>query len=330
LLDETFPAWGDSRYVDLRLTGELRLADALNHLYVLLPVLDDGKHYWVSPDEVDKLIRAGGGWLAGHPCKTLITRRYLAHRSGLYRTALARLAEIDDTEPESFDNAIAVEQPEAEPEPEGAPAPEEPLVSLAEQRRAAVLTVLREAGAVRVADLGCGEGALTAALLADQSFTEVIAADVSSRALEVAERRLRLDRMPERQRNKLRLIQSALTYRDRRLAGLDALVLVEVIEHIDLPRLPAVERAVFTYAAARLVIVTTPNAEHNIRYEFLADGQMRHRDHRFEWTRDEFAQWARRVAAERGYEVRFAPVGPVDPEVGAPTQMAVFTGAVRT
>jgi len=329
-LDETFPAWGDSRYVDLRLCGELRLAEALNHLYVLLPVLDDGKHYWVNPDEVDKLIRAGGGWLAGHPDKTLITRRYLAHRSGLYRSALARLAEVDDTEPESFDNAIPAEQPEADPELQQAPAPEEPPVSLAEQRRTAVLTVLREAGARRVADLGCGEGALTRALLADQSFTEVIAADVSSRALEVAERRLRLDRMPERQRGRIRLIQSALTYRDERLAGLDALVLVEVIEHIDLPRLPAVERTVFTDAAPGLVIVTTPNAEHNIRYEFLTGGQMRHRDHRFEWTRDEFASWAGRVAAERGYEVRLAPVGPVDPEVGAPTQMAVFTHAEFT
>jgi len=192
--------------------------------------------------------------------------------------------------------------------------------------------VLGAAGARRVADVGCGEGALTGALLADQSLTEVIAADVSARALEVAERRLRLDRMPERQRNRLKLIQSALTYRDERLAGLDALVLVEVIEHIDLPRLPAVERTVFADAAPGLVILTTPNAEHNIRYEFLADGQMRHRDHRFEWTRDEFATWAGRVAAERGYDVRFEPVGPVDPEVGAPTQMAVFTrsGTVTT
>ena len=104
-LDEAFPDWGDSRYLDLRLSGRLRLADALNHLYVLLPVLDDSKHYWVSTDEVDKLVRAGAGWLAGHPEKALITRRYLAHRSGLYRSALARLAEVDDAEPEAFDNA---------------------------------------------------------------------------------------------------------------------------------------------------------------------------------------------------------------------------------
>ncbi len=321
-LDETVPAWGNSRYVDLTMSGEVRLADALNHLYVLLPVLDDAKHYWVSPDEVDKLIRAGGGWLAAHPARTLITRRYLAHRSGLFRSAIARLAEVDDALPDSFDNAIPV--PDADPEPE--PGPPVPLARL---RREAVLGELRAAGAKRVADLGCGEGALTAELLADPAFTEVIAADVSSRALEVAERRLRLDRMPERQKARLRLIQSSLTYRDRRLDGLDALVLVEVIEHLDPPRLAALERSVFG-AAAGLVLVTTPNAEYNVRYEFLSDGAMRHRDHRFEWTRSEFAGWAGRVAAEHGYDVRFAPVGAEDAELGPPTQLAVFTACERT
>ena len=343
-LDEAFPAWGDSRYVDLRLAGRIRLADALNHLYVLLPVLDDAKHYWVSTDEVDKLVRAGGGWLAGHPEKALITRRYLAHRSGLYRSALARLAEVDDAEPESFDNAVPV--PDADAAESGlipargtAAGPlvdsgssaadlaedADPPVPLAEQRRGAVLAVLRAAGARRVADLGCGEGALTAALLADQAFTEIVAADVSSRALEIAERRLHLDRMPPRQRDRVRLIQSALTYRDQRLAGFDALVLMEVIEHVDLRRLPALERTVFTDAAPAHVVVTTPNAEFNVRFEFLAPGAMRHRDHRFEWTRAEFAAWAERVAAERGYDVRFLPVGRDDPEVGPPTQLAVFT-----
>ena len=342
-LDEAFGAWGDSRYVDLRLSGRIRLADALNHLYVLLPVLDDAKHYWVSTDEVDKLVRAGGGWLASHPEKALITRRYLAHRSGLYMSALARLAEVDDAEPESFDNAVPVPYGDAaEPGPDpaqdvaarpadsGPVAPDpadagDPLVPLAEQRRGAVLAVLRAAGARRVADLGCGEGALTAALLADQAFTEIVAADVSSRALEIAERRLRLDRMPQRQRDRVRLIQSALTYRDQRLAGFDSLVLMEVIEHVDLERLPALERTVFTDAAPAQVVVTTPNAEFNVRFESMAAGTMRHRDHRFEWTRAEFAAWAERVAAERGYDVRFLPVGREDPEVGPPTQLAVFT-----
>lgn len=327
-LDEAFPAWGDSRYVDLRLDGHLRLADALNHLYVLLPVLDDGKHYWVSTDEVDKLVKAGEGWLAGHPEKAVITRRYLGHRSGLYQSALARLAEADDTDPGEFDNAVPA--PDADEDSvllsagAATAAEADPPVPLAELRRGAVLAILRASGAKTVADVGCGEGALTAALLRDQALTRVVAADVSSRALEVAERRLRLDQMPERQRDRLTLIQTSLTYRDQRLAGLDAIVLMEVIEHVDLPRLAALERTVFTDAAPALVVVTTPNCEHNVRYEFLAPGAMRHRDHRFEWTRAEFTTWADRVAAERSYTVRFLPVGPEDPEVGPPTQMAVF------
>src|SRR5262249_13375993 len=156
--------------------GVVRLADALNHLYVLLPVLDDAKHYWVSPDEVDKLVRAGSGWLAGHPEKALITRRYLAHRAGLFRSALARLARVDDTEPEDLDNAVAVPGTDLAGESAAGSASEpDRLVPLAEQRRAAVLGVLREAGARRVADLGCGEGAFAAALLADPSFTQIVA-----------------------------------------------------------------------------------------------------------------------------------------------------------
>jgi 3' terminal RNA ribose 2'-O-methyltransferase Hen1 len=318
-LDPAFPDWGDSRYVDLRLSGTARLADALNHLYVLLPVLDDAKHYWVSTDEVEKLIRAGTGWLAAHPDRDLISRRYLRHRSALYRTAVARLAEVDDTEPEQVDNATDAALVGDEPD---RPVP------LAQQRHGAVLAALRAAGAKRVADLGCGDGALLAPLVADPSFTEVIATDVSVRALEGAARRLRLDRMGERQRARLSLFQSALTYRDERLAGLDAAVLMEVIEHVDPPRLPALARAVFGEAAPATVVVTTPNVEHNVRFEGLAPGALRHRDHRFEWTRAEFRAWAEDVAAAYGYAVRFLPVGTDDPEVGPPTQLAVFTKEV--
>jgi 3' terminal RNA ribose 2'-O-methyltransferase Hen1 len=315
-LDSRFPDWGESRYVDLRLRGTLRLADALNHLYVLLPVLDDAKHYWVSPDEVDKLIRAGAGWLTTHPERELITRRYLSHRSGLVRTAIGRLAEVDDTEAEALDNAV--EAPEIGDEPD-------PPVPLASQRQGAVLAVLRAAGAQRVADLGCGDGALLTQLLADSSLSAILGVDVSARALQFAAKRLRLDRMGERQRARLTLVQSSLTYRDSRLAGLDAAVLMEVIEHVDAPRLPALERTVFGEAKPRTVIVTTPNVEHNIRYETLPFGAFRHRDHRFEWTRQQFHDWADAVAARYGYTVRYLPIGTDDPEVGPPTQMAVFT-----
>ncbi len=312
-LDETIPAWGESRYVDVRLSGEVVLAQALTHLYVLLPVLDNAKHYWVSTDEVDKLVRAGTGWLAEHPHRELITRRYLAHQRELVASAVSRLAEVDDLPPDALDNAVSDEN--------GA-APEVPLVAL---RRRAVLQALRAENVSRVVDLGCGEGALLRELIQDAGFAEVVGVDVSPRALQLAERRLNLDRMPDSQRARLRLVQSSLTYRDDRLSGYDAIVLMEVIEHLDPERLPALEDTVFGQARPRSVVVTTPNVEHNVRFDRLAAGTMRHPDHRFEWTRGEFAAWADGVCARRGYDVRFAPVGDDDAEVGPPTQMAVFT-----
>jgi 3' terminal RNA ribose 2'-O-methyltransferase Hen1 len=317
-LDPAIPGWGESPYLSVRLTGEVRLADALNHLYVLLPVLDDAKHYWVSDDEVDKLVRAGEGWLAAHPEKALITRRYLSHRRELTASALARLAEADDTDPEQLDNAV---QDAVVAELPGRPVP------LAEQRRAAVIAALRTCGARSVGDLGCGDGVLTRDLLAERGFERIVAADVSARALQIAGRRLHLDTMPPPQRARLQIFQSALTYRDTRLAGLDAAVLMEVIEHVDPERLGALERAVFGYAAPGTVIVTTPNAEYNVRFESLPAGAMRHRDHRFEWTRAQLRSWAERVASGYGYTVRYLPVGDDDPELGPPTQLAVFSAA---
>ena len=324
-------SWGDSAYVDLRLTGTVRLADALNHVYVALPVLDDAKHYWVATDEVDKLVRAGSGWLAGHPEKELITRRYLAHRRALTDAALARLAESDEVDPAELDNAVPERAAEPESEPEAQAGAEPPAetgrpVPLAVLRRQAVLGVLREAGARTVADLGCGEGTLTGDLLNDSGFTQVVAADVSARALAQAARRLRLDRMPDARRERLTMFQTSLTYRDARLAGLDAAVLMEVIEHVEPDRLTAVERAVFGFAAPRTVVVTTPNREYNPEYG-MTGGRLRHRDHRFEWDRAEFTAWASRVGAAYGYGVRFAGAGQESPAAGPPTQLAAFTRA---
>ncbi|MEU5512321.1 3' terminal RNA ribose 2'-O-methyltransferase Hen1 [Streptomyces fungicidicus] len=322
VLDGEFPQWGDSRYVRLVLEAEtLTLAEALRHLYVLLPVLDDAKHYWVASDEVDKLLRAGAGWLPGHPEQRLITSRYLSRRWSLTREAmerleLVRLAEADDSDVEEIDNAVA-----AETEAEEKPTP------LAVQRREAILAALRAAGASRVLDLGCGQGQLVQALLRDPSFTEVVGLDVSVRALTIASRRLKLDRMGERQAARVKLLQGSLAYTDRRLKGYDAAVLSEVIEHLDLPRLPALEYAVFGAARPRTVLVTTPNVEYNVRWESLPAGHVRHGDHRFEWTREEFRAWSRMIAERHGYDVEFAPVGPDDPEVGPPTQMAVFVTA---
>ncbi|WP_119731222.1 3' terminal RNA ribose 2'-O-methyltransferase Hen1 [Thermomonospora amylolytica] len=331
-LDPGFPEWGDSRYVTLTLRGTLRLADALNQIYVLLPVLDHAKHYWMSSEEVDKLIRAGEGWLAGHPARTRIVRRYLANRRGLVRSALGRLAEAEDAPEDALDRDPIDEEPgtgdpldeaagriEGEGEGEQAAAPPVPL---AERRIATVLEVLRQESAASVIDLGCGSGKLLARLLADPFFTRIAGTDVSHRALAMARRTL------ERSRTRATgwaVFQGALTYADERFRGYDAAVLMEVVEHVDPPRLPAVERVVFGDARPRVVVVTTPNVEHNVRYEGLAPGAMRHPDHRFEWTRAEFRAWADRVARTHGYAVRHVPVGDDDPEVGPPTQMGVFT-----
>jgi 3' terminal RNA ribose 2'-O-methyltransferase Hen1 len=312
-LDESFPDWGESRCLDVTLQGELRLCELLAHLYVLVPVLDDEKHYWVGEAEVDKLLRHGESWLSGHPERALIARRYLRYQGRLTRQALAQLVEEDQPDPDAAAEKAAQQEE----------AIERPL-SLNEQRLTAVLETLKQAQARRVVDLGCGEGKLLRALLGERSFEEVAGMDVSVRSLQLARERLRLDTLPERQQARIRLLHGSLTYRDARIAGYDAATLIEVIEHLDPARLAALEAAVFEAARPATLVLTTPNAEYNVKFESLPAGRFRHRDHRFEWTRAELEAWASGVAGRHGYSVRFAPVGPVDPELGAPTQMAVF------
>lgn len=334
-LDTQVPRWGDAPYVDARLSGELTLSAALEHLYVLLPVLDGAKHYWVGPEEVDKLVRTGGAWLAGHPERELIARRYLARRPVYVTDALARLDALDDTPP-----TVATElDPEVDDDvetgdggaaPTGDPTGASPTVTLARLRAAAVVTALHDVGAHRVVDLGCGEGALLRDLLADPTFTQVLGVDVSARALETTERRLGLDRMPDSVRARLRLRQSSATYRDPELEGQDAVVLMEVVEHVDPERLPDLVRSVFAQARPSAVVVTTPNAEHNVLYTQLAAGAMRHRDHRFEWTRAQFRTWATTTADDHAYAVSFRPVGADHKVHGPPTQLALFTRADPT
>lgn len=318
-LDAANPDWGASRYFTVHLTGTVRLSELLTHLYVLVPVLDDEKHYWVGDDEVDKLLRHGEGWLATHPERDLIALRYLKHRRSLVRDAIDRL--------------VTEEEPAEEAAPAVRDAAEQALESpirLNDQRLATVLETLKAAGAKRVLDLGCGEGRLLRLLLDDRQFEVIVGMDVSYRVLERAMERLHFDRMPPKQRERIELLHGSLMYRDKRLEGFDAAAVVEVIEHLDPPRLAAFERTVFEFAKPMTVVITTPNADYNVRWPSLPAGRFRHPDHRFEWTRAEFAGWANGIAERMSYTVTYAPVGPVDPDVGSPTQMAIFTREVAS
>jgi 3' terminal RNA ribose 2'-O-methyltransferase Hen1 len=309
--------------VTLRLKAECRLADLLNHLYVLIPVLDLKKHYFIAEDEIEKLLARGKNWLAAHPDRELIPRRYLRRKRSLAGEAIARLAEADGLEDEEADPSAAADDAAELPKDAAEESLEKPL-RLHEQRLQAVMEILKASGARRVADLGCGSGKLLKRLMAEKQFEEILGVDLGIRSLEIAARRLRLDTLSEKQRSRIKLIQGALTYRDPRIEGFDAAALVEVIEHIDLERLPSAERAIFEFAKPGLVVLTTPNREYNAKFEGMAPGSLRHADHRFEWTRSEFSGWANGVAERFGYAVRFQPVGESDPELGPPSQMAIF------
>ena len=316
-LDEKFPEWGEGPYFAVAINGTRTLKELFTHLYVLIPVLDNNKHYYVGDDEVEKLMKRGEGWLASHPEREAIAHRYLKFQPSLAREALARLAEEDDPDP------AAEEAPDGVREEPAADA------TLNEARLGAVMAVLKGCGAKRVLDLGCGEGKLLAELIRDKHFEEIVGMDVAIRSLEIASARLRLDSLPSWAKNRVRLIHGSLMYRDRRLEGFDAAAVVEVIEHLDPPRLAAFERVLFECAKPGTVIVTTPNREHNAMWNLGAQegttGQkLRHPDHRFEWTRSEFQAWASGMAGRFGYGVTFLPIGQEDAKLGPPTQMAVF------
>jgi 3' terminal RNA ribose 2'-O-methyltransferase Hen1 len=313
-LDEKFEEWGPSPYYSVTLSKTTTLSELLTHLYVLIPVFDNFKHYYVGNEELEKLLKHGEGWLASHPKREAISRRYLKFRSSLAREAIARLAEQDDQPAEGLVEARTESKEESLEKP----------ISLNEQRLDEVVAQLKRSGAKRVLDLGCGEGRLLRELLKDKQFEEIVGMDVAIRSLEIASERLHLDDLPPKQRERIRLLHGSLMYRDKRLAAFDAAAVVEVIEHLDPPRLVSFERVVFEFARPATVVLTTPNREYNALWPNLAAGAFRHEDHRFEWTRAEFQSWAKGVAGRFGYTVEFHRVGQVNGELGPPTQMGVF------
>ncbi|MEI3801083.1 MULTISPECIES: 3' terminal RNA ribose 2'-O-methyltransferase Hen1 [unclassified Chitinophaga] len=304
LLDEQYPAWGQSRYFNVTLRHTLPLKTILKQLYILVPVCDNDKHYFVGGHEIEKLMEKGEGWLDNHPAKELITRRYLRNIAPLAKQALELIMK---------DEVLPAEEK-----------PAKDKVKLHDLRLLTVRDILLELNVSTVADMGCGEGKLLRLLMEKSQFKKILGMDVSYRALEIAQDKVKLDRLPEMQRSRIQLIQGSLTYRDKRLEGFDAGVLVEVIEHLDESRLQALEKVVFEYARPVHVIITTVNAEYNVMYEKLTAGAFRHGDHRFEWTRAQFETWANRVAAQFGYIVSFRPLGEIDETLGGPSQLALF------
>ncbi len=309
ILDSSFQEWGESRYYTVTLERQCLLSEMLRHLYVLIPVLDDEKHYWVAEAEIEKLLRHGEDWLSEHPEQEAIVSRYLKHQRRLTRQALTQLGDVGEDEED-----VGLCETEIEEN-----------IGLNEVRLTKTTEIVKESGAKRVLDLGCGEGKLLRKLMRDKQFEEVVGMDVSHQALKIAQQRLHYDRLSEKEQARLTFIQGSLCYRDSRLSGYDAAAVIEVIEHLDKPRLAAFERVVFEYACPKMVVLTTPNVEYNVKFENLPVGKYRHRDHRFEWTRREFESWTADVAKRFGYSVMYYPIGEEDSVVGAPTQMAVFT-----
>ena len=313
ILDEKFTQWGNSFYIDLTLSGQLKLCDFLNHIYVLIPVFDKQKHYYMSEEEIDKLLNHGEGWLQDHPKKNTIIRRYFDMKRSYANKAIARLLEAE-SETDREDAEGQTEQDEIS----------EKRIPLNTQRLEAVRNAVIQSGASSVLDIGCGECRLTSLLLREAQIRKITAADVSVSVLERAKQKLNYDRMTPYLRDKLTLIQASLLYKDKRFEGFDAACVVEVIEHIDEMRIPLFEKVLFGSAKPKTVIVTTPNKEYNDNYPTLANGDLRHKDHRFEWTRPQFKTWCEHICKDFNYTVTYMDIGEVDEACGTPTQGAIF------
>jgi 3' terminal RNA ribose 2'-O-methyltransferase Hen1 len=303
-LDERFPVWGESKAMNLKIEKTTTLKELLSQLYVFILVLDNERHYWISQNDVEVLVRRGEGWLESHPEKEWITRRFFKNLRSLTSQALLRLAPEEELVKEEY-------KPKA-------------WVSLHEKRLQRAYELLKQSGAQTVLDLGCGEGKLMKKLIKDSQFKRIVGMDVAFRELQKAKENLFLDTASPMMRERIALFQGSVTYKDDRMKGFDAVALVEVIEHLDEERLPAMEKVVFRNAKPGTVVLSTPNAEYNVVYERLDADLFRHEDHRFEWTREEFKAWCNKVSIEYGYVVAIFPVGEEEEGIGAPSQMAVF------
>ena len=251
LLDSKFPEWGNSKYFTLTLKNNLTTKELLSHLYVLIPALDNDKHYFVSENEIEKLLEKGEGWLKEHPERELIIRRYLINISSLSRRAIERISEGEVKENLGDDSS---ENTEIQKRRE----------TLHDKRINLVAQKIIESGAKTILDLGCGEGKLIRKLIKQKQFNKISGMDVSYQELLKAKERLHFEEMSPNLKEKIDLFQGSLTYQDPRLEGFEAAAIVEVIEHLEPNRLNAFERVLFEFAKPEIIFLTTPNKEYNI------------------------------------------------------------------
>lgn len=306
LLDENHPHWGKGNYYNITIKKKTTIKEVLRHIYILVPSLDIDKHYFVSENEIDKLERYGEPWIQSHPFKEEIISRYMIKMKSLYNQAVKRLLEDSDEKEEEKD----IEKLNTK-------------LKLNKLRMNAVVEAILNTNTSKIIDLGCGEGKLIGKIINNNHINKITGVDISYSQLERAKKRLRLDELAPNRRDKVKLIQGSLTYIDERFQGYDLATLIEVIEHIDYDRLWMLEKNIFENARPKFVIVTTPNKEYN-EYYGMKESNLRHPDHRFEWSRNEFESWCLRITKEYRYDVTFKEIGETIDQIGAPTQMGVF------
>lgn len=284
----------------LALSGSQTLQDALRHLFVLIPVIDNYKHYFIDEKEIEKLERYGEGWLEGHPLRDMIYRQALRFKE-IYSL-------VEGSNPDA-----AADQPAKK-------------VRLNDLRYEKIVETAQSLDPKTIVDFGSGEGKLSVRLAFMDGVKEILAVEPSEAENLKAKRRFdKAKEVPGFVEPKT--LWGSLFYYDERLKGKDLIVLCEVIEHIDEQRLPKAMDLILHQYAPKSFIITTPNREYNDVYDM--EDHFRHDDHRFEWTREEFQTWCKERNHQHLYELEFFGIGEEHPSQGFPTQMCVFKRKVN-
>ncbi|MCK1992095.1 3' terminal RNA ribose 2'-O-methyltransferase Hen1 [Peribacillus muralis] len=277
------------------LKGLKTLQEGLRHLFVLIPVIDNYKHYYIDEKEIDKLERYGEGWLDDHPMRDFIYRQSLRFKE-VYSIVENKKPEMKKDDKES-------------------------KVRLNDLRYEKIFDTVSQMHPSSVVDFGSGEGKLSVRLGFIEGVKEILAVEPSQSATLKALGRF--DKVKDKEKFVIpKPLWGSLFYYDEELKNKDVIILCEVIEHIDEHRLPKVMDTILQDYQPRALILTTPNREYNEVYDM--EDALRHNDHRFEWTRAEFQQWCTARNHDDSYDLRFEGIGEEHVTQGCPTQMCVF------